>query len=90
MPSLVTDKTTVPDRFQHLDTKPYTAFSANSYTCSCTALQGDMAGDDSEAARAQSALSQRKSLRPSLSRSPTLNKSSAATEKPGAAMVSIS
>lgn len=47
---------------------------------------GDMAGDDSEAARAQSALRQRKSLRPSLSRSPTLNKSSAATEKPGAAM----
>ncbi|KAL0043362.1 hypothetical protein WJX79_002614 [Trebouxia sp. C0005] len=47
---------------------------------------GDMAGDDSEAARAQSALSQRKSLRPSLSRSPTLSKSSTATEKPGAAM----
>ncbi|DBA73285.1 hypothetical protein WJX77_003623 [Trebouxia sp. C0004] len=47
---------------------------------------GDTAGDDSEVARAQSALSQRKSLRPSLSRSPTLSKSSAATEKPGAAM----
>ena len=60
------------------------------YRCYAHALQADMAGDDSEAARAQSALSQRKSLRPSLSRSPTMNKSSAATEKPGAAMVSTS
>lgn len=47
---------------------------------------GDVAGDESEAARAQAALSQRKSLRPSLTRSPTLNKGTPATEKPGAAM----
>ena len=35
-------------------------------------------------------LSQRKSLRPSLTRSPTVNKGPAAPEKPGAAMVSTS
>lgn len=54
----------------------------------CDTMQGDVAGDESEAARAQAALSQRKSLRPSLTRSPTVNKTTPATEKPGAAMVS--
>jgi hypothetical protein len=81
----------VSDRHQHLYIKQHRdLLGAQLYSCYAHALQGDAAGDDSEAARAQSALSQRKSLRPSLSRSPTLNKSSAATEKPGAAMVSTS
>jgi len=75
------------DRHQHLYIKQYRdVLGAKLYRCYAHALQGDVAGDDSEAARAQSALSQRKSL----SRSPTMNKSSAGTEKPGAAMVSTS
>ena len=79
------------DRHQHLYIKQYRdVLGAKLYRCYAHALQGDVGGDDSEAARAQSALSQRKSLRPSLSRSPTMNKSSAGTEKPGAAMVSTS
>ena len=47
--------------------------------------QGDM---DSNGETSK-ALSQRKSLRPSLTRSPTVNKGAAAPEKPGAAMVSF-
>ena len=55
-------------------------------TLSVFALQAD-AESGAELARAQAALSQRKGLRPSLSRSPTINRSVSSTEKPGAAMV---
>lgn len=48
-------------------------------------MQGD-AADSKETAKLPS---QRKSLRPSLTRSPTVNKGAAAAEKPGAAMVHI-
>ena len=54
-------------------------------------MQADGASADSdEKTRSQALQSQRKSLRPSLSRSHTMNRSSSsATEKPGAAMVRL-
>ena len=53
-------------------------------------MQGDVGSEDAEAKRAQAALQRHsKSLRPSLTRSPSaVKRSNSSTEKPGAAMVS--
>ena len=52
-------------------------------------VQDDVANEDAEGKRAQAALQRHsKSLRPSLTRSPTVKRSNSSTEKPGAAMVS--
>ena len=65
---------------------PLEQFGVTPLYCHC-GLQGDLGPDESEGARAQAALSQRKSLRPSLSRSPTVHRAASVVEKPGAAMV---
>lgn len=57
----------------------------------CMWMQDDAvpSGDAEEDKRAQAALQRHsKSLRPSLTRSPTVKRSNSSTEKPGAAMVS--
>lgn len=52
-------------------------------------VQDDVPSDDAEGKQAQTAvLRQSKSLRPSLTRSPTVRRSNSSLEKPGAAMVS--
>lgn len=52
-------------------------------------MQDDVPSDDAEGKQAQTAvLRQSKSLRPSLTRSPTVRRSNSSLEKPGAAMVS--
>ena len=71
---------------ERLQSVPLEQFGVTPLYCHC-GLQGDLGPDESEGARAQAALSQRKSLRPSLSRSPTVHRAASVVEKPGAAMV---